>query len=67
MLLAGVEDEELINGKFLFWENVYGFDMSAMAGDLHEDAYVDHFKADSVITNTCTLKVFYMLMAGTGH
>ncbi|KAJ1975005.1 hypothetical protein H4R34_004502 [Dimargaris verticillata] len=56
ILLGGFEDSELINDTFNFWENVYGFKMSAMKQSLDHEALVEVVEANAVITTTSCLK-----------
>ncbi|OLL23621.1 Ribosomal protein arginine N-methyltransferase rmt3 [Neolecta irregularis DAH-3] len=41
LLMAAVYDEELINDKVNFWNNVYGFKMSGMKDKIHEEPVID--------------------------
>lgn len=56
ILMAALDDEDLKNDKVNFWNDVYGFKMSAMKEPVINEAIVDFIKANSVISNVVTLK-----------
>ncbi|KAI8142597.1 S-adenosyl-L-methionine-dependent methyltransferase [Fennellomyces sp. T-0311] len=60
ILLAALDDEDLKNDKFNFWDDVYGFKMSAMKQPVLNEAMVDFIKPHTVISTTATLKDLYL-------
>jgi hypothetical protein len=57
ILIAAVEDEELVNDKMDFWGNVYGFKMSVMKRTVMNDGLVDVIDPKTVISSHCTVRV----------
>ncbi|KAK0555161.1 hypothetical protein OC844_006084 [Tilletia horrida] len=55
MTLAGVEDAELLHERIHFWEDVYGFKMTAMTKGLTDDAYTEGLKKEALITDTANI------------
>ncbi|KAK9467715.1 S-adenosyl-L-methionine-dependent methyltransferase [Lipomyces arxii] len=49
ILVAGIRDEELINDKVNFWNDIYGFKMSAMKPRIYDDVIIDIYKPESVV------------------
>ena len=41
MFIAGIEDEQYLNDKSRFWDNVYGFRMSCAQGANKNEPVVD--------------------------
>jgi len=58
LLIAAVHDEELINDKINFWNNVYGFKMTGMKDKIHEEAMIDVLPQKTLISHPST---FYTL------
>ena len=56
MYIAGIEDADYKEEKIAFWENVYGFDMSAIKFDALHEPLVDCVKSDAVVTSCCAFK-----------
>ncbi|KAJ3076735.1 Protein arginine N-methyltransferase 3 [Podochytrium sp. JEL0797] len=56
ILIAGLEDEDWINYKHHFWNDVYGFDYTSMKGTFLEDGQVDIADPKSLITEPVVLK-----------
>ncbi|KAI8884698.1 S-adenosyl-L-methionine-dependent methyltransferase [Backusella circina FSU 941] len=56
ILLAALDDEDLKDDRVHFWNDVYGFKMSAMKQTLENEAVVDFFKGESVISDIVTIK-----------
>ncbi|KAI8084389.1 S-adenosyl-L-methionine-dependent methyltransferase [Gilbertella persicaria] len=54
ILMAALEDEEFKNDHIDYWNDVYGFKMSAMKPTLNE-SIVDFIKPHSVVSNVVTL------------
>ncbi|KAJ3140894.1 hypothetical protein HK100_008433 [Physocladia obscura] len=57
ILIAGLEDEEWINDKLNFWNDVYGFDYTPMKDTFCTDGQVDVVSPRSIITEAVVLKV----------
>ncbi|KAJ2961861.1 hypothetical protein NQZ79_g2923 [Umbelopsis isabellina] len=56
ILIAGIEDENVKNDRHAFWDDVYGFKMSAMKESIVNEAIVDFVDASTIITDTATVK-----------
>ncbi|CAG8444685.1 4166_t:CDS:10 [Acaulospora colombiana] len=56
LLLAAIEDEDLFNDTFNFWNDVYGFRMTAMKAPIKKSAVVDCVKPQAVISNVVPIK-----------
>ncbi|RHZ68644.1 hypothetical protein Glove_294g141 [Diversispora epigaea] len=56
LFLAAIEDDDLINDKFNFWNDVYGFKMTAMKNPVRQNVIVDYVKPHAIITNVITIK-----------
>lgn len=57
MHLAAIEDEDWMNERVDFWQDVYGFDMTAMQDFLYLDALVDLVDQKCVVSSTAELIV----------
>ncbi|CAG8519309.1 1757_t:CDS:10 [Diversispora eburnea] len=55
LFLAAIEDDDLINDKFNFWNDVYGFKMTAMKNPVRQSVIVDYVKPQAIITNEVPL------------
>ena len=51
MYVAAVEDAAYKKSKILWWENVYGFDMSVLRDCAFQEPLVDEVKPSQVVTN----------------
>ncbi|KAI7858484.1 S-adenosyl-L-methionine-dependent methyltransferase [Circinella umbellata] len=60
ILMAALDDEDLKNDRYNFWDDVYGFKMSAMKQPVLNEAIVDFIKPHTVISTTATLKDLYL-------
>ncbi|KAK9355170.1 S-adenosyl-L-methionine-dependent methyltransferase [Lipomyces doorenjongii] len=49
LLVAGLRDTEYINDKVNFWNDIYGFKMSAMKPRIYDDVLIENFKPSSII------------------
>ncbi|KAJ9075100.1 hypothetical protein DSO57_1039496 [Entomophthora muscae] len=56
ILLAGFSDQELVNDKLTYWDDVYGFQMYGMKEMVYRDALVDTLSSDAVITTATSIK-----------
>lgn len=56
IVMAALDDEDLKDDKVNFWNDVYGFKMSAMKEPSLNEAVVEFIKPSSVISNVVTLK-----------
>ncbi|KAF2096637.1 protein arginine N-methyltransferas-like protein 3 [Rhizodiscina lignyota] len=50
--IAPITDSEYVDENILFWQSVYGFDMSAMLEKIHDDVLVRQLKPENVIETT---------------
>lgn len=48
LLVAGLRDDEFINDKVNFWNDIYGFKMSAMKPRIFDDVIIENFKPSSI-------------------
>eukprot|EP00842_Homolaphlyctis_polyrhiza_P002317 jgi/Hompol1/3086/HPOL_003116-RA len=53
--IAGIDDEDWINDKLHFWNNVYGFNMEIMKQGFLTDGQVDFADPKSIITDECSV------------
>ncbi|CAG8466703.1 5633_t:CDS:10 [Funneliformis caledonium] len=56
LLLTAIEDEELFNDTFNFWNDVYGFKMTAMKSPIKTSVIVEYVKSQAIITNVVPVK-----------
>lgn len=56
ILMAALDDKDLKDERSNFWNDVYGFKMSAMKELAGKEAVVDFFNANNVVSNVVTLK-----------
>ncbi|KAF0524841.1 S-adenosyl-L-methionine-dependent methyltransferase [Gigaspora margarita] len=56
LLFAAIEDEELFNDTLNFWNDVYGFKMTAMKRPIHTSAIIDYVASDSLISDAVSIK-----------
>ncbi|KAK9373611.1 S-adenosyl-L-methionine-dependent methyltransferase [Lipomyces chichibuensis] len=49
LLVAGLRDSEFINDKVNFWNDIYGFKMSAMKPRIYDDVLIENFKPSSIV------------------
>lgn len=47
--IAPVSDSDYVEENISFWQNVYGFDMSAMMEKIHDDVLIRQLKPENVI------------------
>jgi type I protein arginine methyltransferase len=57
MYITGIEDAKYKNEKIGFWEDVYGFNMSAIQQVALREPLVDTVDGKAVSCSTCLLKV----------
>lgn len=50
ILIAAVHDPEYMNDYVNFWDNIYGFKMTAMKDRIREDVTITHLPADTVVS-----------------
>ncbi|SAL98208.1 hypothetical protein [Absidia glauca] len=60
ILMAALDDEDLKDDRVNFWNDVYGFKMSAMKEPVINEAIVDFIKPNTVMSNVVTLKDLYL-------
>lgn len=56
VLIAAIQDEEYVNDRVHFWNNVYGFDMTCMKQFLFKDGQVDYADPKSLISEPVSVK-----------
>ncbi|EPB81838.1 hypothetical protein HMPREF1544_11422 [Mucor circinelloides 1006PhL] len=56
ILMAALDDKDLKDDRNNFWNDVYGFKMTAMKEPVVNEAIVDFFNASSVVSDIVTLK-----------
>ena len=59
--LAALADDNLYQQKIGFWENVYGFKMSAMKSSVLEEPLIDIVDAAKIISESCVLQSFDLM------
>ncbi|KIY52456.1 S-adenosyl-L-methionine-dependent methyltransferase [Fistulina hepatica ATCC 64428] len=60
MMLGLSDGGDVWKNRFAFWADVYGFDLSAMADRLYEEAVVDVVGADALLSPPCAVKDLYL-------
>ncbi|TFK90975.1 protein arginine N-methyltransferase [Polyporus arcularius HHB13444] len=60
MMFALCEAGELFKERIGFWSDVYGFDLSAMATDVYDDAVVDVVGPETVVSEPVVIKDLYL-------
>ena len=55
--ITAIEDREYKEEKINWWDNVYGFDMSAIRNVALYEPLVDVVESKQVVTDSCKLKV----------
>lgn len=55
MTLAAVSDSDLLHERIHFWNDVYGFKMSAMTEGLFDEAYVETLSPESIVSNVADI------------
>lgn len=50
LLIAAVHDSDYINNSVEYWNNVYGFRMSAMKEKIREDVVITHLPTSSLVS-----------------
>ncbi|KAI8576389.1 hypothetical protein K450DRAFT_257066 [Umbelopsis ramanniana AG] len=56
ILIAGLDDENVKNDRHCFWDDVYGFKMSAMKESIVNEAIVDFVSKEAIITDAVCVK-----------
>jgi protein arginine N-methyltransferase 3 len=57
ILLTAVQDDEWMNDRYSYWEDVYGFKMKTLKKSFTEEAQVDVLSKTSPISTSAVLKV----------
>lgn len=60
ILIAALDDLEARNDRVNFWNDVYGFKMTAMKETNYREAVVDYIRPTSVISNVVTVKDLHL-------
>jgi len=56
LYVCGIEDRQYKDDKINYWDDVYGFDMSAIKKTAVTEPLVDTVDANQVVTNSCLIK-----------
>ncbi|KAG8825837.1 hypothetical protein FRC19_010390, partial [Serendipita sp. 401] len=56
MMLALCDPQSLIKQHVTFWNDVYGFNMSAMAAEVYDDAIIDHVSKECLLSAPSSIK-----------
>ena len=65
IVLAAIEDEEWINDKFHFWNDVYGFKMDVMKEGFYDEGRVIIVPESTLISNQVTIMVRISFIIGS--
>ena len=49
--IAGISDEDIVNDRINFWNNVYGFDMTPMKHNITKEPIYDIVSQSSIATD----------------
>ncbi|KAI0354833.1 S-adenosyl-L-methionine-dependent methyltransferase [Trametes cingulata] len=60
MMFALCEAGELFKERIGFWSDIYGFDLSAMAKDVYDEAVVDVVGGETVLSEPAVVKDLYL-------
>ncbi|KAK0185705.1 S-adenosyl-L-methionine-dependent methyltransferase [Armillaria mellea] len=60
MMLGLCDAGEILKDRVTFWNDVYGFDLSAMADDMFDEAIIDVVGPETIISTPCTIKDLYL-------
>ncbi|OBZ71479.1 Ribosomal protein arginine N-methyltransferase rmt3 [Grifola frondosa] len=60
MMFGLCEAVDIFKERVAFWGDVYGFDLSAMASDLYDDAIVDVVGGETVFSQPCVVKDLFL-------
>ncbi|KAF9019946.1 S-adenosyl-L-methionine-dependent methyltransferase [Hymenopellis radicata] len=60
MMFALCDASEILKDRVTFWNDVYGFDLSAMSGDLYKEAIIDVVGPDTILSAPYTVKDLYL-------
>ncbi|KAK0222152.1 S-adenosyl-L-methionine-dependent methyltransferase [Armillaria fumosa] len=60
MMLGLCNAGEILKDRVTFWNDVYGFDLSAMADDMYDEAIIDVVGPDAIISTPYTIKDLYL-------
>ncbi|KAK0244548.1 S-adenosyl-L-methionine-dependent methyltransferase [Armillaria nabsnona] len=60
MMLGLCDAGEILKDRVTFWNDVYGFDLSAMADDMYDEAIIDVVGPNTIISTPYTIKDLYL-------
>lgn len=60
MFMTAIEDRDYKNEKINWWDNVYGFDMSAIRDVALAEPLVDVVDRQQLVTDACRMKVIVL-------
>ncbi|KAK0503663.1 S-adenosyl-L-methionine-dependent methyltransferase [Armillaria luteobubalina] len=60
MMLGLCDAGEILKDRVTFWSDVYGFDLSAMADDMYDEAIIDVVGPNTIISTPYMIKDLYL-------
>jgi len=60
MYITAIEDRDYMDEKINWWDNVYGFDMSAIRNVAIDEPLVDVVEPRQLVTKPCKIKVRFL-------
>ncbi|KAG7444182.1 S-adenosyl-L-methionine-dependent methyltransferase [Guyanagaster necrorhizus] len=60
MMLGLCDASEVLKDRVTFWNDVYGFDLSAMADDMYDEAIIDVVGPNTMMSTPYTVKDLYL-------
>ncbi|GJJ15438.1 hypothetical protein Clacol_009716 [Clathrus columnatus] len=54
------EAKDIYKARVEFWSDIYGYDLSAMAENIYDDAIIDTVDPESLVTNTVCIKDMHL-------
>lgn len=57
IMLSLFDGTYLINDRINFWNDVYGYDMTAMKGEIYDDAMIEVVRGEDVVSDEVSLMV----------
>ncbi|KAJ3735931.1 S-adenosyl-L-methionine-dependent methyltransferase [Lentinula guzmanii] len=60
MMLGLCDASEIVKERILFWNDIYGYDMSAMAEELYQEAVIDVVGSHTMLSAPCIVKDLYL-------
>ncbi|KAF9068611.1 S-adenosyl-L-methionine-dependent methyltransferase [Rhodocollybia butyracea] len=60
MMLGLCDASEIVKDRIIFWNDVYGFDMTTMAEDLYDEAIIDVVGPQTMLSAPCVVKDLHL-------